>query len=260
MCIRGKFVRGSWTALAAAVAALAVSAPAQATFYSFASDTNSSGYTVSGSAGAGSSFQISSPLVNSYTLLVDDDNGPLPSAAINNVGLIIDFQAQHASSQVFIASLWRHTYTVTGTARFVDSGGNTLLTIQFDSGTSGIFTVFGGQNSWSSVGSILGSDGIAAVRYSWTPALVAALGGPAAAAQYGIVGTDSIAPDDFSFDLSVLNAGAIGSPVQLDPTSKLPTSRWQSESSFSGSSNVPEPGSAAIAGLAIIAGMRRRRR
>lgn len=243
-----------------AVAGLGLAASAHATFYSFASDGNSNGYTLTGTAGAGSSFQISSQLVNSYTLLVDDNNGPLTSVSIQNVGLVVDLQAQLASSQVFIGNLWRHTYTVTGTFRFVDNGGNTLLTAQFDGGTSGLFTVFGGQNSWSSTGAVLGSDSFSNLRYSWTPALVAALGGPATAAQYGIVGANSVTPDDFSFDLSVLNPGTIGASVQLNAQTKLPTTTWSAESSFSGSSNVPAPGMLTLAGVATLIGVSRRRR
>lgn len=241
-------------------AGLGCASSAQATFYSFASDGNSSGFTVNGTAGSGGSFQISTQLANSYTLLVDDSNGPVPTASIPNVGLVVDLVAQHANSQVFIGTLWRHTYTVTGTFRFVDNGGNTLMTTAFDAGSTGFLTLFGGQNSWSSTGAILGSDALSTLRYSWTPTLIAALGGAASAAQLGIVGPNSVSPDDFVFDLTVLNPGTAGASVSLNAQTRLPTSTWRAEGSFSGSSFVPEPGSAAIAGLGLIAAMRRRRR
>lgn len=244
----------------AVAAGLGCAPAAHATFYSFASDGNSSGFTVSGTAGSGPSFQISTQLVNSYTLLVDDSNGPVPTASIPNVGLVVDLVATHANSQVFVGTLWRHTYLVTGSFRFVDSGGNTLMTATFDAGTTGFFTLFGGQNSWSSTGAILGSDSMSNLRYSWTPALIAALGGAGAAAQLGIVGPNSVTPDDFSFDLTVLNPGTPTAGVQLNAQTKLPTTTWRAEGSFSGSSFVPAPGSAAIAGLAFAAATRRRRR
>ena len=97
----------------------------------------------------------------------------------------------------------------------------------------GLFTVPGTQNAWSSVGAVLGADSFADVTYTATTALVTAMGGAATAAQYGIVvggsgSSSSIGPDDFGFDLSVLNSGAIGLLVGLDPTTKLPTTAWRS--------------------------------
>lgn len=246
---------------AATLVALAAAASnTQAAFFSFASDGNSSGFTVLGTAGANNSFNITAQLPhNNFKLQIDDNNGPLPTVEVLGSQMTMNFTATPASSSAVAGTLFRHTYTISGSFSFRDSSGILLLTGTVETPTQGLMTVMGARTSWSSVGSLLGDDTYAVVTYSWTPALINLLGGPAVAAQYGLVGSNSVGPDDFGFTLSVLNNGTLGSAVSLVDPNKLPSTNWQAEGSFSGSTFVPTPGAAALLGAAGLFTARRRR-
>lgn len=246
---------------AATIIALAAAASnTQAAFFSFASDGNSAGFTVYGTSAVNNSFAITAQMPhNNFKLQIDDNNGPLPTVEILGTQLTMNFTATPASSSVVAGSLFRHSYTLSGSFNFRDSGGNLLLTGTVETPSQGLMTVMGGRNNWSSVGSLLGDDTYAVVTYSWTPALINLLGGPAAAAQYGLVGSNSVGPDDFGFTLSVLNNGTQGVAVNLLDPSKVPSSNWQAEGSFSGSTFVPAPGAVALLGAAGLFTARRRR-
>jgi hypothetical protein len=240
---------------------------ARATFFSFASDVNSNAFTFAGTAGSGGSFSITDfSRPNTYSLLVDDNNGPLPSVAIP-VELHANLSVTSGTSTLVAGTLYQHTYHVTGTFGFYDMMGNALLTVAVGPNNFGVLTVPGTATAWSPTGAVLGADSYADVTYTSTSALVAAMGGTAAAAQYGITvgagGTGtSVGPDDFAFDLSVINTGSIGSGVAIDPTTKLPTSAWRSESSFSGSAfgGIPSPGALSLLLLGGLTAVRRTRR
>lgn len=263
---RRLFVSSGCAALVLAGAA----GSAQATLFSFASDMNSNAYTFGGSAGGGGSdgkFTITDfSRPNTFSLHVDDDNGPM-----NTVMIPVEFRAALSadngiSTQIF-GTLYQHTYRVSGTFGFYDAGGNALLTVIIGSANPAILTVPGSQTAWASSGAVLGADSFADITYVATSALVTALGGTATAAQYGIVvGPDgtgsSVGPDDFGFDLSALNAGAMGLSVAIDPVSKAPTTAWRSESSYSGSvsGGIPTPASAALMSIAGLVGCVRSRR
>jgi hypothetical protein len=251
----------------AVLTACGAARPAQATFFSFASDHNSNGFTFGGSAGAAGSFtlgEFSRP--NTFNLLVDDDNGPLATLSVA-VEFRSSLTASGGSSTLIGGALYQHTYHISGMFGFYTPAGVPLLTVDIGTANPGFFTVPGTQNSWSSTGAVLGSDTYSDVTYTATTAFVTALGGPAIAAQYGIVlgaggSITSTGPDDFGFSLSVLNANAVGINVAINPLTKAPLSAWRSESSFSGASSlggIPTPGSAFLLGAGgILATMRRR--
>lgn len=236
---------------------------AHATLFSFASDVNSNSFTFGGTAGSGGSFTMTDfSRPNTFNLLIDDDNGTAPTQSI-----AVEFRAaltlSGGTSTNIAGPLFQHTYRVLGTFGFYDAMGNALLTITVGP-SAGILTVPGTQTAWSTAGAVLGADSFADITYTSSPALIAALGGAAQAALYGIStngGGASAGPDDFSFSLSVINAGAIGAAVTIDPTTKAPLSAWRSESSYSGSAfpPVPAPGAVALGtlGLGFIARRRR---
>ncbi len=246
----------------AALAAAGMAAPAQATFFSFASDMNSNAYTFSGTAGTAGSFNITDfSRPNTFTLLIDDNNGPLPTLSIA-VEFHAALTASAGQSTNITGNVYQHSYSVTGTFGFFNASGAALLTAAVGAINPAILTVPGTQNSWSSAGAVLGASSFSDITYTASSALITAMGGAAIAAQYGIFASSGAAPSDFAFDLTVLNAGAIGQNVAIDPITKAPTSAWRSESSYSGSAGVflPSPGSAALLGAsALMIGSRRRR-
>lgn len=257
-------------AVAAAALALAcAAAPARATYYSFASDVNSGAFTLSGSAVSGSSFSITEAVANNlFTLVVDDGNGGLTPKTMD-ARLQVNFTATHATSTALGGGLFTHNYLLTGAISFYSvattpnvPAGQLLFTVTLGPGGIGLFSPTGTATTWSSAGALFSSDSISDVRYNWTSAFIDALGGSATAAAYGISGAVSTAPfatlaDDWAFTNTVLNAIG-GGTVSIDATTKLPTNRWSTEGSFSGSSYVPAPGSVALLGVAGLLARRRR--
>jgi hypothetical protein len=246
--------------LAGATIAVGLATQAQATFFSFASDSNPSSFTFAGTAGNSGSFLISDyGRPNTFSLLIDDDNGPLPA-----IPLAVEFHASltaSAGQSVNIGGTrFLHMYDVTGSFGFFDADGNALLTANVGP-NAGSFIVPGSANEWSTTGAVLGADSYADVTYTVTQRLVDLLGGDINAAKYGIVvgssGTGS--NDDFGFDLSVIGAATDGSGITLDQLTRTPTSAWRSESSFSGSTTLPGPGMAGALGAIGLASIRRRR-
>lgn len=233
---------------------------AHATFFSFASDSNPTTFTFGGTAGNGSGAFLVSDFSrpNSYTLLIDDDNGALPAIA-----LTVEFHASltaSAGQSINIGGTrYLHTYDVTGTFGFFDAQGNALLTATIGP-SAGTLVVPGTAGAWSTSGAVLGADSFADVTYTVSQELIDLLGGATEAAKYGLA-LGPTAPDkhdDFGFDLTVINGTPNGQGVALDVQTKAPTSAWQSESSFSGSS-VPAPGIAGMLLGAAMIGARRRR-
>lgn len=247
-----------------ALAFLAAAGSAQATFFSFASDVNSNGFTFAGTAGPTGTFTVSQAnQVNNFTLLIDDNNGGLPTLSITGLTLQANLTATGGVSQNIVGTLFQHSYRVTGTISFL-SGSNTLLEILIGANNQAVLSVPGTSNQWSTSGAVLGADSFSDVTYRATTNLVNAItaaGGNAAA--YGIaVGpsgiADSVGPDDFAFTLTTINTGTIGTGPTLN-SNRAPTTAWQAESSYSGSTTIPAPGSAALMGLAGLIAMRRRR-
>ncbi len=254
------------SAVGAALALTVSAGSAQATLFSFASDVNSNSFTFAGTAGAGGAFTLSDfSRPNTFTLLVDDNNGPAPTQSI-----AVEFRAaltlNSGTSTALGGTLFQHTYRVLGTFGFYDTMGNPLLTVNIGP-SAGIFTVPGTANAWATSGAVLGADSFADITYTASSRFVTALGGTTQAALYGIsVGAggtgSSVGPDDFAFDLSFINAGAIGAAVGIDSATKAPTTAWRSESSFSGTAfiGIPAPGACGLAALGLCIITRRRSR
>jgi hypothetical protein len=248
--------------VAGGLVAMGAASQARATFFSFASDDNPSTFTFVGTAGSNSGdFLIADAgRPNTYTLLIDDNNGPLPAIPIA-VELHASLTASAGQSLNIGGGRYLHTYDVTGTFGFYDAQGNALLTATVGP-NAGTLIVPGTQTAWSTTGAVLGADSYADVTYTVSQALVDMLGGEAAAGQYGIV-VGSSGPnsnDDFGFDLTVINTVQGGLGVAIDVETKAPTSAWESESSFSGSTSVPTPavGAGMLLGGGMLAARRRR--
>lgn len=252
----------------AVIAVASIAGSAQATFFSTASDINDRAFTFTGTAGAAGSFGISAVQPNAFSLVVSDNNNGAVHPAISiPVGMRAALTATWVNSFPLGGTLFQHVYNVSGEFDFYAPGNPSTLLLRCTVGPTnkGFLSVPGTANAWSSTGAILGADSYADVTYFAFPALVTALGGPASAANYGIVvngdSSSSSGPDDFGFDLTVLNAGLLGQNVALDAQSKLPTTTWSSESSYSGSAlgGIPAPAAASLLGMAGLVAARRRR-
>lgn len=256
--------------ISAAAAVLVCAGSANATLFSFASDSNDQLTTFLGTAGSGSTFSINDRgPANRFSLLIDDNNGPL-AAFSRTVRFEADMSATWVASPTIFGTTVQHIYTITNGSqgfafRFVDPvDGAVLLTASLDTSSQGVFSVPGTATTWSSTGAVLGSDSFANVRYTATQSLVNKMTiagfNPTA---YGIAAGDSIGPDDFGFDLTTLFVrGSTNNPVTLDPQTRLPTVGWEAEGSFSGSALngfIPAPGAMALLGLGGVFAARRRR-
>lgn len=227
------------------VALAGLAAPAHATLVSFASDRDSSSYTFTGLRNV---ITDASDASDPLTLLVDDDNGPLPELAFAT-----EFDADFVISgyqSVGVGGGTLHIYDISGTFRFLDRDtGAALLIASFQSGS---LTVLGTQNAWASTATIQVGDGAtsASIDYTWLGQNLP---------SYGLVtGQESSGPDDAAFTLSFLqNPQGLGVAIGTDG---IPLGDWSSEGSFSGSAFfVPAPGSAALLALGVLVATRRRR-
>lgn len=262
----------------AAAVLLSVAGSARATFVSFGSDGDSTHWTFSSAAASGGSFAITSPTVSALTLLIDDDNGAAPTLAIP-VRFSANLTATFGSSSPIFptSSVFNHTYLINGSFTFSNPANpsEAWLTISVGDTSAptagpGVLIVPGGASSWGSAGAIIGADQFANITYTATQAFVdavnaAALIGGNTNSTYGVFAGNSAAPDDFGFDLSVINTGGStgtiqGPPVQIG-TNGLPLSTWRAESSFSGSAvnGIPAPGAVALLGMGMVVAIRRRR-
>ncbi len=229
-----------------------VAGTAQATFLSFASDSDDKSWTWTGK---GASMFDAADAFDPITLMIDDHNGPLPAVAMS-----VEFDAEiHLSYNASVpigGGFFVHTYHASGFFKFDDfSSGAPVVKVFFE---GAIMTAVGGAASWGSTGALLGSDDFTSVTYESHIHMPA----------YGLfAGATSIGPDDFGFDLSVINhSGLI--PYTPHPSTNgvalgsdmLPLVQWWAESSYSGSAVfVPSPSSMALLGLAGLVAVRRRR-
>jgi len=252
---------------------MALAGTANATFFSFASDTTHQAPTFIGTAapaGAGGAFTISSPSNSAFNLLIDDNNGPAPALSVPTK-LASNLTVTPAGMSGF-GSFVTYTYAVAGTVDFLDNANNLLMRITIGAGAGttddALMTVPGTATQWSSAGAIIGSDSFSAVDYDITQQgfnafTAAATGAGQSLSNYFIGGTGrSQGPDDFGFTLTALMRTQGGLAVTLNADNHLPNVGWQAESSYSGTSGtfVPTPGAAAmIAGAGLLGAMRRRK-
>ncbi len=251
------------SALSVAAALLACGSARAATI-SFASDDDSSAFTLIGTPGSGGSFTITNgrdPAPTPLTLRIDDDNSVLPTVSLP-VGLRVNLTAAYANSQP-VGGAFTHVYTVSGQYSFVDPNTSTeLMRVTIAPGSSNM-TVLGSASDWGSAGSIFGSDaafgGPGGVDWSTHAALAAyATSLSIDLAPYGLTSPGYV-NEDFGFTMTLLGSGP--GPVSIDPTTRLPLANWGSEASHSSHATpVPAPMSAAAMGLAALAAVRRRRR
>lgn len=241
----------------AAMGLMALAGTAQAAFFSFASDNNNhTNWTFRGSGG---SLTDAGPQPNATVLYIDDDNGALPSLAIDTT-FRAEMQLAWIASTPIGSGLFVHNYRLLQRDQgvpafgFYDAAGAPILTADI-SGMGNVLTAVGFENSWFSTATMQGSDNSETrVTYTWhgddNPA-------------YGLFRGESIDHDDFAFTLTMLNVDlSIG--VALNPNTKLPAPGddrfWTSEGSFSGSAHfIPTPGALALLGIAGLVTTRRRR-
>lgn len=246
------------TGLAVSSLALALAAgSANAAFFSFASDTADQAWTFMSGHGAGMGNMIhdgtgpNDPLV----LHIDDNNGPAPHLAIP-VQFDMMVSLNYVGSVQITPGYFSHNYVVSGSFMFVDvNSGAALLTVGFD---GGLFTARGDATSWYSTGALqVDQSPNSSVNFVW---------GGGALPQYGLLpGPLTGAPRGFAFDLTAINTSGLipynntNPGVAIDPQTKIPTSQWWSEGSFSANAYVPAPGALALLGLGGLAMARRRR-
>lgn len=248
----------------AAAAALLACGSAHATTISFASDDDSSAFTLAGTAGAGGTFSITNgrdPTYTPVTLRIDDDNMVQPTVSLP-IGLRVNLTAAYATSQP-VGGAITHIYTVSGQYSFVDPNTSAeLMRVTITSGSSNM-TVLGTADSWGSAGSIFGSDAafgaFSGVDWFTSGQLLSYASSQGVdLAPYGL-GAFGYINEDFGFTMTSLVSGSAS--VAIDPTTRLPLSSWGSEASHSSHGMpVPAPAGAAAMGLAGLAMARRRRR
>jgi len=255
------------TAAISVLSLTALAGSAHATLFSFASDDDSTSFTFRGTAAMGTSFGIVNgrdPQSTPLTLKIDDNNGALATVSLN-VGFRANLTARWEGSVGF-AGQQTHVYRVLGSFSFVNpTTGATLLTATIPSDNApAAMTIAGSTTQWGSAGSIFGSDS----AFSFAGAVVwtatadfltyAQTSAGANLVNYGVVAGTSSTPDDFGFTLTNVNANGAGVPINT--TSRLPSSAWQSEASFSGTANIPTPGAAGLLAAGGLVVLSRRRR
>jgi MYXO-CTERM domain-containing protein len=218
--------------------------PAHAALFSFPSDNDSFSWTFSGSGASVRDANDPTDLVN---LLLDDDNGPLPTLSFQTE-FEASFRLTYLASVPLGNGSFIHNYALSGTFSFLDvnNGNQPLLVGTIDAGA---FTALGDQSNWFSTGTIQGGDNAfgGAVSYTWNGA---------ALAGYNIAPGLLAGPDTAAFTLTLLNAGGPGVALGQD---HLPTMSWNSEGSYSGSTNVPAPAAGGLLTLLGLGSLRRRR-
>lgn len=236
-------------AMLGAVGLLLAAGSANATTFSFASDVDHTSFTF---AGFGQVLRDAQDRSDPVTLLIDDDNGPLPALSLN-LEFQFDAMLTHVASIPVGGGQLLHTYSLSGSQGpaasfgFYDAFGAPVLTAQF---IGGIFSADGSAATWGSTAGVQAGDITGQVVYTWHGADVPA---------YGLFTGQSVGLDDAAFTLSFLQTAG-GPGVGIGPTAPYPSSEWSSEGSFSGTAHfVPAPGLVSLAGLSFgLLGRRRR--
>lgn len=236
-------------AMLSAVGLLLAAGSANATTFSFASDVDHTSFTF---AGFGQVLRDAQDRTDPVSLLIDDDNGPLPALSFD-LEFQFDALLTHVASIPVGGGQFLHTYSLGGSQGpaasfgFYDALGAPVLTAQF---VGGIFSADGTAATWGSTAGVQAGDITGQVVYTWHGADMPA---------YGLFTGQSVGLDDAAFTLSFLQS-ASGPGVSLGSTAPYPVEQWASEGSFSGTAHfVPAPGLVSLAGMSLGFMGRRRR-
>ncbi len=240
--------------IASVAGVLLAAGTTQAAFFSFASDSADHAWTFRGNGAAiNQGTGANDPLI----LHIDDNNGLAPALNVS-VSFVANYSLTFVGSTPLPGGAQALSYAANGSFTYTDiASGVTLLTTTF---SNALFSTRASPNNfWATTATLQVDDGLgAAVSMMW---------GGANLPQYGLApGALNGSPRGFAFTLTALNSsGAIpyagqNPGVAIDPVSRLPTSQWFSEGSYSASANViPTPGALALAGIGGSMFFRRRR-
>jgi hypothetical protein len=173
-------------------------------------------------------------------LLVDvDEDGPGEAVVFEDAVFEADITLDYQSTADLGGGLYLHIFTASGTASWNDLAGGALLDLEFFSGV--MTAVSDSADAISSTATLAGEDfDMGAAVYTPGQPLI----------DLGL--TQLVDPQDFAFTLTDINDGA-GAPLDnglLGP--------GDAEGSYSGSANIPAPGSLALLGLSALTFTRRR--
>ncbi len=236
------------TSVLAMLAVAGLTASANATFFSFASDSANRQWTFKGQ---GNSITQGDVNGSDIDLILNDDNGGAEISIATK--FFADWTITHVTSTT-IGGYVAHSYRATGMFEWRDaSSGAMVLRGDF---TDALFTATGRANSWDSTATVMGADSYTQFGYT------SGINMPAVGMAVGAMG----GPQDFGFTLTVINtSGRLpyvpnsanrGASLGAD---LMPNRSWWSEGSFSGSA-VPTPGSVALLGLGGLLCVKRRRK
>lgn len=234
--------------LACVAAVILAAGTAQGAFFSFASGSASGAWTFTGPGGANFGSGLGATPV---TLLIDDDNGPLPTLQVSS-RFESTVSLSHVASIPLGGGSFAHQYLANGSFTFIDAAAGTpLLTTQF---TNALFTSRGGEGSWGTTASLQGDgSGNGSVSMVWSGANLPG---------YGLT-PGPLGLPNFAFGMSALNSsGAIPYSSQMPGralSNSLPSGAWFAEASFTAAA-IPAPGVLGALAAGGIVAMRRRRR
>lgn len=232
---------------ASALALCALASAANASFISFASDTSPLNPTLVGTwDNLNQITHVADFGPTTVDMLFDpDESGPQMPITVP-AALHVDLSMSYASSAPLGFGMFAHAFNVLGTFQYTNLIGNDefLVKATVDLGEA-IFVGLGNGTTVMSA-SITGAD-MMYDQVSFDPA---------------ILGFSMInCPGDFGFTITALNGGAGATLVRNGSGQVIGINNFMAESSFSGSfTNVPTPGAAALAGLAGVTAIRRRRK
>lgn len=232
---------------ASALALCAAASAANASFISFASDTSPLNPTLVATwDNTNQVTHVADFGPTTVDMLFDPDGGGAQLPVTVPASLNVNMTLAYASSAPLGFGMFAHAFNVLGTFQFTNLIGNDEFIVKatVDLGEA----IFVGLGTGSTVmsASITGAD-MMYDQVAFDPA---------------ILGFSMInCPGDFGFTITALNGGAGATLIRNNDNQVIGISGFQAESSFSGSfTAVPTPGAAALAGLAGVTAIRRRRK
>ncbi len=232
---------------ASALALCAMASAANASFISFASDTSPLNPTLV--ATWDSTNQVTNVVdfgPTTVDMLFDPDEGGPQLPISVPAALNLDLTMSYASSAPLGFGMFAHAFNVLGTFEFAHLVGNDEFTVKATVNLGEAIFVGLGTGTTVMSASITGAD-MMYDQVTFDPAILA----------FSMVNC----PGDFGFTITALNGGAGAQLITNGSGQVIGIAGFSAESSFSGSfTNIPTPGAAALAGLAGITAIRRRRK